>query len=233
MAGFTYERTQSGELTLCVASGFLLGGLMLGPDLDIHSRQYRRWGGLRWLWLPYRKYVRHRSFLSHGPLIGTTVRLLYLSLWLSGLGLGLILGGSIVYHLMGNITDWTVLAKLLIGNAAGWVGRSFQSHPFEFVLLFLGLELGAMTHYLADWVDTALKRWKISGIRGLWQQKPKRLFRSHRALRQTPPSTDVRQLELPLDPVDPPVPSVEPRDRPKREPRLPQFPPLNRIPDDR
>jgi uncharacterized metal-binding protein len=234
VAGVTFERTQSGELTLLVASGFLLGGLMLGPDLDIHSRQYRRWGGLRWLWLPYRKYVRHRSFLSHGPLIGTTVRLLYLAVWLSGLGLGVILGVSIVYQLIGNIADWTTLAKLMMGSVAEFIGRSFQAHPFEFVLFYLGLELGAMTHYLADWGDTARKRWKLFGISGLGQpQKTKRLIHSRRSSRQTPSSTDFHQLELPLDTVDPPIASVAPRDRPKREPQLPQFPPLNRMPDDR
>ena len=56
---------------------------MLGPDLDIHSIQYRRWGPLRWIWLPYQKALKHRSQLSHGPIIGTAVRVMYLSVWIA------------------------------------------------------------------------------------------------------------------------------------------------------
>ena len=62
--------THSLWLMLWVGLGFLVGGLLLGPDLDIHSVQYKRWGWLRWIWLPYRGSMRHRSFWSHGPIIG-------------------------------------------------------------------------------------------------------------------------------------------------------------------
>ncbi|XGB41796.1 MAG: metal-binding protein [Nodosilinea sp. LVE1205-7] len=75
--------THSLWLMLWVGLGFLVGGLLLGPDLDIHSVQYKRWGWLRWIWLPYRGSMRHRSFWSHGPIIGTTVRVIYGSCWLA------------------------------------------------------------------------------------------------------------------------------------------------------
>ena len=58
---------------------FLVGGLLLSPDLDTRSNPSRRWGPLRWLWWPYRRLLRHRSLLSHSPLLGTSGRLLYLA----------------------------------------------------------------------------------------------------------------------------------------------------------
>ena len=64
----------SAVTTVC----FLLGGLLLSPDLDTRSNATRRWGPLRVLWWPYRKLLRHRSPVSHSPLIGTAVRLTYL-----------------------------------------------------------------------------------------------------------------------------------------------------------
>jgi uncharacterized metal-binding protein len=57
---------------------FLVGGLWLSPDLDIRSNAVRRWGPLAALWWPYRRCLRHRSLLSHGPLLGTAGRLVYL-----------------------------------------------------------------------------------------------------------------------------------------------------------
>jgi uncharacterized metal-binding protein len=60
------------------AVGFLLGGLLLSPDLDTHSRPTARWGPLGILWWPYRRLLRHRSLLSHSPLLGTAGRLAYL-----------------------------------------------------------------------------------------------------------------------------------------------------------
>jgi uncharacterized metal-binding protein len=70
-----------------VAAGlaFLLGGLWLSPDLDTHSNPSRRWGPLRVLWWPYRRLLRHRSLLSHAPLLGSAGRLLYLAALIAAL----------------------------------------------------------------------------------------------------------------------------------------------------
>ena len=67
----------SGALT--AGAAFLLGGLWLSPDLDTRSNPTRRWGPLRLLWWPYRRLLPHRSPLSHGPLLGSIGRLLYLA----------------------------------------------------------------------------------------------------------------------------------------------------------
>jgi uncharacterized metal-binding protein len=69
-----------GPAGVAVATGaFLLGGLWLSPDLDTHSNATRRWGPLRLLWWPYRRLLSHRSLLSHSPLLGTSLRLLWLA----------------------------------------------------------------------------------------------------------------------------------------------------------
>src|SRR5437764_13329520 len=69
----------TGSLTLSAAAtaGMLFGGLMFGPDLDIQSRQYTRWGMFRFLWLPYKAAFRHRSRWSHGIIFGTLIRVVY------------------------------------------------------------------------------------------------------------------------------------------------------------
>ncbi|MDT4896465.1 MAG: hypothetical protein QOH25_1542, partial [Acidobacteriota bacterium] len=46
--------TGNPALSVLATAAMLFGGLMFGPDLDILSRQYTRWGVFRFLWLPYR-----------------------------------------------------------------------------------------------------------------------------------------------------------------------------------
>ncbi len=72
------------ELALIAASSHLLGGLYLSPDLDLKSLPWKRWGILRFIWIPYQR-IPHRHWLSHAPVVGSIGRLLYLGLWLSPL----------------------------------------------------------------------------------------------------------------------------------------------------
>ena len=68
------------ELGIVAASAHLVGGLYLSPDLDLISKPFKRWGVLRVLWLPYQKLIPcHRHWLSHGVIVGSVVRLLYLA----------------------------------------------------------------------------------------------------------------------------------------------------------
>ena len=66
------------------AAGFLAGGLWLSPALDTRSNPSRRWGPFALLWWPYRRGLRHRSLLSHSPLLGSALREACLSGKLSG-----------------------------------------------------------------------------------------------------------------------------------------------------
>jgi uncharacterized metal-binding protein len=107
---------------LGVASlAFLLGGLLLSPDLDTRSNPSQRWGPLRWLWWPYRKLLRHRSLLSHSPLLGTAIRLAYLALLCLGLNLLLApLGGPPPQQLLQMAVDlWRQQRPLLLAALVG------------------------------------------------------------------------------------------------------------------
>ena len=75
----------TGSLLLAsVTTGAMLfGGLMFGPDLDIQSRQYTRWGVFRFIWWPYKMMFRHRSRWSHGIIFGTLIRVVYFAFMLS------------------------------------------------------------------------------------------------------------------------------------------------------
>ncbi|MBW4641643.1 MAG: metal-binding protein [Goleter apudmare HA4340-LM2] len=156
VTGVSLWQTRSSNVTLLVAGGFLFGGLMFGPDLDIYSVQFQRWGWLRWIWLPYQKSLRHRSFLSHGPIIGTTLRVVYLVTLLGILAIFVLI---IAQKLGGVAFTWQDLGAT--------VGRSLTVYSTEFLALFLGLELGAMSHSLSDWGGSAYKRFQKQGVQGL------------------------------------------------------------------
>ncbi|MEK0193402.1 MAG: metal-binding protein [Oscillatoriales cyanobacterium] len=153
VAALTLGQTRSSHLTLLVSGSFLFGGLMFGPDLDIYSCQYQRWGWFKLIWLPYQKRLRHRSWLSHGPLIGTAVRILYLATWLGVVGIF----GLAITQTVGNQTgNWQ---QLLLSY---W--HSIAKHPIELLAVYIGLEFGAMSHYLSDWGGSAYKRFKKKGL---------------------------------------------------------------------
>jgi len=52
VAGLTFGHAKVAT-NLIVSGAFLFSGLMFGPDLDLYSVQYKRWGPLRLLWIPY------------------------------------------------------------------------------------------------------------------------------------------------------------------------------------
>ena len=109
---------------------FLIGGLLLSPDLDTNSRPYQRWGPLRWLWWPYRKALRHRSVLSHSPLLGTLVRVGYLT------GLALLLTG---------LTHPPASTDLL-----RWLQQQWSRPERLLLVALIGIEASAWLHLLQD-----------------------------------------------------------------------------------
>jgi uncharacterized metal-binding protein len=141
-----FRVTLDSWLTLIVCLGFLLGGWVFGPDLDIHSVQYKRWGWLRWIWLPYRNHLRHRSPYSHGPIIGTVVRVLYFFIWIALFGILLI---DLLNGMGRTALTWSDLL-----NSLGW---GLQRYWPQWLALLVGLELGALSHYVSDWLVSSLK----------------------------------------------------------------------------
>lgn len=140
LTALVYGLTQKAHLAGLFALAYLFSGLMFGPDLDIHSVQYRRWGVLRWLWLPYRRAIKHRSFLSHGFLAGTVLRLLYLG------GIGALIGLiALIFQ-----PAWREYLPLTGAQLAPWIP--------EFLTVLIGLESAAMGHSLSDYLDSAWKK---------------------------------------------------------------------------
>ncbi len=110
------------EIGSIAASAHFLAGLWLSPDLDLVSRPYKRWSVLKFIWIPYQKFIPHRSPLSHAPVLGSVIRLLYLGacllpLWLLFPGLQQI--------------QWAI----------GWG---------EAIAFWVGVELSALNHLLLD-----------------------------------------------------------------------------------
>ena len=148
VASITYSMTRNGELTLLLSGGFLFSGLMFGPDLDIRSIQFKRWGFLRVIWIPYRKLLRHRSFFSHGFIIGTCIRVIYLFFFVAGVAIFAV-----------------GLAQLILGFDWNWqqfaIGQFHLLRNYyypETIALFIGLELGAMSHSISDWIGSNHKK---------------------------------------------------------------------------
>ena len=166
--------TRDGELTLIVAGAFLFSGLMFGPDLDIYSRQFKRWGWLRRFWLPYQKMLRHRSLFSHGLLIGTTLRLLYCLCFLVLLGIPSI---AIAQLFIGFPWNWQQVTQ----NVIRLLCIDYQE---EAIALFMGLELGAFSHSFSDWTGSAYKRIQKNGWKGLLPNQPKKRKRRRKTSRR-------------------------------------------------
>ncbi len=148
VSSITYGLTNNGDLTLLLSGGFLFSGLMFGPDLDIRSIQFNRWGLLRVIWKPYQKLMRHRSLFSHGPILGTSIRVLYLFLFIAWIAIFLV-----------------GLAQLFFGFTWNW--QDFVENQFHLLLneryretaaIFIGLELGAMSHSISDLIGSSYKK---------------------------------------------------------------------------
>lgn len=64
-------------ITVFIAT-YIFSLLWLSPDLDlVNSKSMKRWGFLRFIWIPYAKLFKHRG-LGHNIVIGPLTRLIYL-----------------------------------------------------------------------------------------------------------------------------------------------------------
>jgi uncharacterized metal-binding protein len=126
------------EMGSIAASAHFLGGLWLSPDLDLISRPYKRWGLLRWIWIPYQRIIPHRSPLSHAPVLGSVIRLLYLGVWLSPL--------------------WLMFPGL---SQVQWAVSWNKALAF-----LVGVELSALNHLLLDGLLIPLPKGMKKALRG-------------------------------------------------------------------
>ena len=145
----------TGSLALAVAAtaATLFGGFMFGPDLDIQSRQYARWGIFRFLWFPYRVVFRHRSRWSHGIIFGTLIRVIYFTGVVALLvAAGVYLRAAFVSGPAPGLNElaqtWRameVVARQNVGEHAIWA-------------VLAGLWWGAASHTLTDVVWSVLRK---------------------------------------------------------------------------
>lgn len=145
----------TGKLALAflATAAMLFGGFMFGPDLDIQSRQYTRWGIFRFLWLPYRAVFRHRSRWSHGIIFGTLIRVLYFTAVLALIVLaGVYLRAALTNGPMPSFAEITQAWRAIETG----VRQSVGEHAVLAVLA--GLWWGAASHTLTDVAWSVLRK---------------------------------------------------------------------------
>jgi uncharacterized metal-binding protein len=136
MLYLTYSSGPSEALAL--ASG-CLAGILISPDLDVDDgslstgivrREAGRIPAFAWraLWYPYARLIRHRSWLSHFPFIGTALRIAYLGL-----------------------IAWLIL--LLLGHPWPWA-----SLPDWVPFAMIGLSISDLMHWAADGIFSTFQR---------------------------------------------------------------------------
>ena len=149
-AYFTFAPHPNTNLAALFTISYLFAGYACAGDLDLDSREYRRWGLLRFIWKPYQALVPHRSWVSHGLILGGVIRAAYLAF------VGTLLGMLIVWLVsrLGPHLDATQLAQ------QQWQSlfTLAQAHPQETLALSSGFVLAGTTHSLADIIWSGLKR---------------------------------------------------------------------------
>jgi uncharacterized metal-binding protein len=98
---------------------FAFSAYMFNGDLDTNSRPYNRWWVFKMIWIPYQLMFTHRSIWTHGFIIGTSIRILYI---------------AIIPMIFFNLSIIGIIAN----------------NYFECIMLLIGLEIGAMSHTIAD-----------------------------------------------------------------------------------
>jgi uncharacterized metal-binding protein len=145
--------TGSLGLATIVTGAMLFGGLMFGPDLDIQSRQYTRWGVFRFVWLPYRMLFRHRSRWSHGILFGTLIRVIYFALVIA-----LVTAAAVYLRAMLVSGSAPSPAEIISAWQAIETGITQSVGKHAALAVFTGLWWGAASHTLTDVAWSVLRK---------------------------------------------------------------------------
>ncbi len=132
------------------AGCYLFAGYACAGDLDLNSREYRRWGPLRFVWWPYRALIPHRSRLSHGLLVGGIFRILYL------LGM-LTLLSTVGFWAIGQVLAWHEARQMTQREWSSLVAF-VRAHPTEVEAGVAGFVLAGTVHSLTDALWSGVKR---------------------------------------------------------------------------
>lgn len=117
----SYYFTTDIKSTSILMFTYFFASIMFNGDLDTNSKPYNRWFILKMIWIPYQLMFTHRSIFTHGIIIGTVIRLLYL---------GII--PFIIIWLKGSLD---IITSIDLGI---------------FILIFIGLESGSAVHTISD-----------------------------------------------------------------------------------
>ncbi|MBD2006345.1 MULTISPECIES: DUF2227 family putative metal-binding protein [Cyanophyceae] len=124
-----------------ITAGYLIGGWLLSPDLDCYpavSNPLKRWGWFRVIWFPYRKAVKHRSWISHTYVVGVTLQLIYLALML-------LLIYCVLFGLLSVVVSLPTPKDALV-----WGFGLIESNSAIFLSLWIGLIMGSASHLVLD-----------------------------------------------------------------------------------
>jgi len=147
-----YQIAPHPDLTLAAlfTASYVFAGYACAGDLDLDSKEYRRWGPFRVIWWPYRQCVPHRSWLSHGLVMGGIIRVAYLAtactvmFWLS-------------LWLISRLGPHIDASR---ATEAGWLSivAFARQHPDWTSALLGGFILAGSAHSIADGISTWFKR---------------------------------------------------------------------------
>jgi len=105
-----------------VSLSYVFASLMFNGDLDTNSRPYNRWWLLKMIWIPYQLMFTHRSIWTHGLVLGTVMRLLYV---LAIPVLIIVIKGVEI-----PVMNWGVVVPVLIGLELGNLNHSVSDKIF-------------------------------------------------------------------------------------------------------
>ena len=153
VAYFHYAPQPQPMLAVLFTGAYVFAGYACAGDLDLKSTEYNRWGPLKFLWLPYQWLVPHRSWVSHGLLLGGIIRALYLGV-LSAL---VLLSG---YWIYGRLFPLAIPVDPF-DETRNHLMNFFaftKDHPRESIALFSGFILAGTAHSIADTISTWFRR---------------------------------------------------------------------------
>jgi uncharacterized metal-binding protein len=157
-AAAAYAATARVSAAVIVALSFLFGGLMFGPDLDTVSRQYSRWGLLRWLWFPYRSFFKHRSRFSHGLMLGALLRVFYFA---GVVTLVCFLAAYLYESYNGGSPPRLADIPLVWRPIGSFVNTELGGTDF-YLLSFIGVWIGAASHTFTDLAGSFIKTGRVA-----------------------------------------------------------------------
>ena len=150
-AAVAYYFSRDWTVTAIITATMVFGGMMFGPDLDIQSRQYARWGPLRFLWWPYKVMLPHRSRWSHSILLGTLIRVIYfLAVATLVIAVSILVRDLYVYRMHPGLSEFT--------GAFARVWEIFSPIKRNYLIAaFIGLWVGATSHTVSDVLGSFFK----------------------------------------------------------------------------